>query len=210
MLTTYILGCVALIIKPGPDLMCTLATALAEGKWRACTLMAGLILGCWFWIVLLSLGIASFFVDHPGVMTAIQCGGVLFIGSLAVGALRDAWRSYCSRSADAFRPAQARGWALIRRGVAMSMSNPLTILFFLAFLPNFTSEGSVLSPALQTFLLGTLFCFLVPWIYLPVIFAADALRSRLVGSARFAVGLKLVSGLMLIGVVVILAMEIRL
>ena len=27
MLTTYIVGCVALIIKPGPDLMCTLATA---------------------------------------------------------------------------------------------------------------------------------------------------------------------------------------
>ena len=44
MLTTYILGCFALIIKSGPDLMCTLATALSEGKGRACTLMAGLIL----------------------------------------------------------------------------------------------------------------------------------------------------------------------
>ena len=46
MLTTYIIGCIALIIKPGPDLMCTLATAISEGKVRASTLMAGLILGC--------------------------------------------------------------------------------------------------------------------------------------------------------------------
>ena len=91
----------------------------------------------------------------------------------------------------------------------MSMSNPLTILFFLAFLPNFTRDGATLVPAVQTFLLGTLFCALVPWIYLPVIFAADALRARLVGSARFAVGLKLASGLMLFGVVILLAAEIR-
>lgn len=209
MLLTYILGCLALIIKPGPDLMCTLATALAEGKARATTLMAGLILGCWFWIILLSLGVASFFVDHPGVMTTIQCVGVLFISYLAFGSLRDAWRSYRGNGSEAFHPAQAQGWKLIRRGVAMSMSNPLTILFFLAFLPNFTREGSSLSPAVQTLLLGTLFCALVPFIYMPVILAADALRAKLVGSAGFAVGLKLVSGLMLVAVVIVLALEIR-
>ena len=39
MLATYIIGCVALIIKPGPDLMCTLATAISDGKVRATTLM---------------------------------------------------------------------------------------------------------------------------------------------------------------------------
>jgi len=43
MLTAYIIGCVALIIKPGPDLTCTIATALADGKARATTLMFGLI-----------------------------------------------------------------------------------------------------------------------------------------------------------------------
>ena len=37
----------------------------------------------------------------------------------------------------------------------MSMSNPLTILFFLAFLPNFTRDDATLAPAVQTFLLGT-------------------------------------------------------
>ena len=54
MITTYVIGCIALIIKPGPDLMCTLATAISDGKARASTLMAGLVLGCWLWIWLLA------------------------------------------------------------------------------------------------------------------------------------------------------------
>ena len=36
MLVTYIVGSLALIVKPGPDLTCTIATALADGKATAC------------------------------------------------------------------------------------------------------------------------------------------------------------------------------
>ena len=209
MSTVYIIGCLALIIKPGPDLMCTLATALSEGRARAATLMAGLVLGCWLWILLLAAGVASFFTAHPAVMTTIQVVGVAFISYLAWGALKDAWRTWKGRAADALASAKGSGWRLVGRGVAMSMSNPLTILFFLAFLPNFVTEDSPFSPAVETLLLGTVFCLLVPWIYLPIILAADALRSKLVGSTRFAVGLKLVSGLMLVAVVAMLAREIK-
>lgn len=208
MLTTYILGCLALIIKPGPDLTCTLATALSEGRRNACVLMMGLILGCWFWIILLTLGVASFFVAHPMVMTVIQIVGVCYISYLAVMSILEAYHGFRGKGSNVFHPATARGFALIRRGVAMSMSNPLTILFFLAFLPNFTQEGSTFSPPVQTFLLGTLFCLLVPWIYMPIIFAADALRSKLLGSSGFSIGLKLFSGLMLVGVAIYLALQV--
>ena len=90
MLTTYIVGCIALIIKPGPDLMCTLATAIADGKARVSTLMAGLILGCWLWVLLLSAGVAPFFTTHHGVMTAIQLAGIAYIAYLAFGSFREA------------------------------------------------------------------------------------------------------------------------
>lgn len=39
MLVTYIIGSLALIVKPGPDLTCIIATALADGKSKAATLM---------------------------------------------------------------------------------------------------------------------------------------------------------------------------
>ena len=208
MLATYIIGCVALIIKPGPDLMCTLATAISEGKARASTLMAGLILGCWLWVALLAAGVASFFTAHPAVMTAIQLVGIAYIGYLALGSFREAWAGFRQRDGHALNPAAARGWRLVGRGVFMSMSNPLTILFFLAFLPNFTRDDSACAPAVQVLLLGTLFCALVPFIYFPIILAADFFRSRLLGSAKATACLKLVSALMLAAVAAILALHL--
>ena len=86
----------------------------------------------------------------------------------------------------------------------MSMSNPLTIIFFLAFLPHFTGDGSSLPFGVQVLLLGTLFCALVPFVYLPIIFAADTLKTTLERKPRFAPTVKLVSGLMLVAVVVLL------
>ena len=208
MLTTYIVGCIALIIKPGPDLTCTIATALSDGKARATTLMLGLIAGCWLWILLLTAGVASFFTAHPTTMMVIQIVGAAYIAYLAYGAFADAFRSFSAASPDALRPATARGLRLFLRGIAMSMSNPLTILFFLAFLPNFTTSSSSLSPAMQTLLLGTLFCALVPFIYFPIILAADFFRARLVGSVKATACLKLVSALMLAAVVAVLASKI--
>ena len=209
MLTTYIIGCLALIIKPGPDLMCTLATAIADGKARATALMAGLVLGCWFWILLLTAGVASFFTDHPPVMTAIQAVGITYIGYLAFGAFKEAMAGFRSGGTDTLHPATAKGWRLVARGVFMAMSNPLTILFFLAFLPNFTREGSSIPPSVQTLLLGTLFCALVPFVYLPFIFACDFFRTRLLGSPKATACLKLVSALMLTAVVLVLLSQVK-
>ena len=208
MLTTYIIGSLALIVKPGPDLTRTIATALSDGKSRAATLMLGLVAGCWTWILLLTAGVASFFTTHPTTMMAIQIAGAAYIAYLAFGAFADAIRSFRAASPDALRPATARGMRLFLRGIAMSMSNPLTILFFLAFLPSFTTSNSSLSPAVQTLLLGTLFCALVPFVYLPAIVAADFFRSRLVGSAKATACLKLASALMLAAVVAVLATKI--
>ena len=208
MLVTYIIGSLALIIKPGPDLTCTIATALADGKARATTLMIGLILGCWLWILILAAGVATIFTHHPAVMITIQILGTAYIAYLAACAFREAWVSFKSAEAGLTGGATARGWRLVGRGILMSMSNPLTILFFLAFLPNFTHEGASLPPSVQTLLLGTLFCALVPFVYLPFIFAADFFRTRLLGSAKATACLKLVSAILLTAVVAILACNV--
>ena len=208
MLVTYIIGSLALIIKPGPDLTCVIATALADGKARATTLMAGLILGCWLWILILAAGVATVFTHHPAVMLSIQTVGTVYIAYLAFGAFREAWASFKSTETGLAGGATARGWRLVGRGILMSMSNPLTILFFLAFLPNFTHEGASLPPSVQTLLLGTLFCALVPIVYLPFIFACDYFRTRLLGSPKATACLKLVSAIMLAAVVMILALAL--
>ena len=72
----------------------------------------------------------------------------------------------------------------------------------------FTHEGSSIPPSVQTLLLGTLFCALVPFVYLPFIFACDYFRTRLLGSPKATACLKLVSAIMLAAVVMILAMAL--
>ena len=141
-------------------------------------------------------------------MLSIQAVGTVYIAYLAFGAFREAWASFKSTETGLAGGATARGWRLVGRGILMSMSNPLTILFFLAFLPNFTHEGASLPPSIQTLLLGTLFCALVPFVYLPFIFAADFFRTRLLGSPKATACLKLVSAIMLAAVVMILALAL--
>jgi len=205
MLLTYLIGCVGLIIKPGPDLLCTVATALSHGRSRAVCLMSGLVLGCWIWIVLLALGAAAFLQAHPTTMLCIRYGGMAYIGYLAVGCLVEARNGFRSPSGFSLTSPRERGLRLVGRGILMSMSNPLTIMFFLAFLPHFTSRTSAHPPAVQILLLGTLFCALVPFIYLPIILAADAFKTALERRPRFAPTIKLVSGLLLVAVVALLA-----
>ena len=130
-----------------------------------------------------------------------------YIAYLAFCAFADAIRSFKALAPDALSPAKAKGARLVFRGVAMSMSNPLTILFFLAFLPGFTTSDSSLSPAFQTFLLGTLFCAIVPFVYLPAIVAVDFFRDRFVGSVKATACLKLASAIMLSAVVVVLVLK---
>lgn len=205
-LVTYLIGCIGLIIKPGPDLLCTISTALSHGRARACCLMAGLVAGCWIWILLLALGAAAFLVAHPLVMSAIRYGGMVYIGYLAVGCLAEAWNGFHAPKGFVLASPHEHGLRLVARGILMSMGNPLTIMFFLAFLPHFTSRASTHPPAVQILLLGTLFCALVPFIYLPIILAADAFKTALERSPRFAPTIKLVSGLLLVAVVVLLAL----
>jgi threonine/homoserine/homoserine lactone efflux protein len=204
MLITYILGSLALIAKPGPDLMCLIATAIADGKRSASALMAGQILGCWLWILLLAAGFAPLFAGSQAVMVSVQAVGVVYIGYLAVGAFREAVEGFRHARAETLRPMALRGWRIFGRGVAMAMSNPLTILFFLAFLPHFTRADSALPARAQTLMLGTVFCLLIPLFDVPLILAAGFLRDRFFSSPRAMASLKLVSAIILALVAIIL------
>ena len=208
MLATYIFGCLALIIKPGPDLMCTIATAISYGRKCAAILMSGMIFGCWMWILILTAGFAPFFAENSPVMTSVQIVGFCYIAYLAFCSFKEALAAFRDREATALVGADSKGFRLFGRGVAMAMANPLTILFFLAFLPHFRSAESSLSPALQTFLLVTLFCALVPFISLPLIFLAGFLRSRLFARPKALASLKLVSAIILAAVAIILFLKL--
>lgn len=88
--------------------------------------------------------------------------------------------------------------ALYRRGIIMNLTNPKVSLFFLAFLPQFTSplRGSV---ALQTLMLGVLFMLATLLVFGAVAWFAGAVGERLRRSPRIQVIMDRLAGVIFIG-----------
>ncbi len=203
---TYLIACSALILKPGPDIMCTLATALSYGRMRAIGYLFGLISGCMVWVAIVAFGFHVFLGNHPQILSALRIAGISYLAYLAVQALIEAAKGFRHPTSEQISGgASQQGWRLYFRGVIMAMCNPLTFIFFLMFLPGFLSIfPPEISSSLGILLLGLIFCLIVLIYDIPMILIADVFRTVLVRKPKFFPVLKLISGLILIAVIVFL------
>ena len=140
---------VLLALAPGPDNLFVLAQSMAAGPRAGLCVVAGLCLGLVGHTAAVAAGLATLLAGAPGAFTALRLLGAAYLLYLAWGALR-------APVMPLSRAPSLDGWALVRRGIVMNLSNPKVTLFFLALLPQFTSplRGSV---ALQTLQLGLTF-----------------------------------------------------
>ena len=202
---TYLIACSALILKPGPDSMCTLATALSYGRMRAIGYLLGLISGCMVWVAIVAFGCHVVLGNHPQVLSGLRIAGITYLTYLAVQALIEAWKGFHHQTSETITGgASQQGLMLYFRGVIMAMCNPLTFIFFLMFLPGFLSIFPEINASLGILLLGLIFCLLVLIYDIPMILIADIFRSVLVRKPKFFPVLKLISGLVLISVIIFL------
>lgn len=202
---TYLFACSALILKPGPDLMCTLATALSYGRLRAIGYLLGLISGCLVWVALVAFGFHVVLGNHPQFFSGLRLAGITYLTYLAVQALIEAWEGFRHQTSETITGgASQQGLMLYFRGVIMAMCNPLTFIFFLMFLPGFLSIFPEMNASRGIMLLGLIFCLLVLIYDIPMILIADIFRSVLVRKPQFFPVLKLISGLVLIAVIIFL------
>ena len=149
---------VLLGLSPGPDNLFVLVQSAQRG-WRVglCVVL-GLSLGIVGHTVAVALGLAAVVAASPMLFTVLKLCGAAYLAYLAWGA----WRAPGSVTEGAQAQAErdvltlktAMGWA--GRGVVMSLTNPKVLIFFLAFLPQFTdpARGSV---GLQVMALGCVF-----------------------------------------------------
>lgn len=131
--TAFLLITVVLVVTPGPIVTLVIATGATRGIGAALTTVAGTTLGN---AVLLS-AIAS------GLTWMLNNAGLLFELLRWIGAAYliwlgvQAWR-HAGESAAVVAP---RGRVHFWRGFAVALSNPKTIAFFTAFLPQFVDPN---------------------------------------------------------------------
>ncbi|MFD7867731.1 LysE family translocator [Streptomyces sp. NPDC059783] len=147
-----------LIAIPGPSVLFVIGRALARGRRAALTTVVGNTAGCYVLIVAVALGVGAVVERSVLVFTALKLAGAAYLVFLGVKAWRDRGSLHAAvtgAGAGASRGGRRTFW----EGFAVGVSNPKTIVFFAAVLPQFVDRGQGHAAA-QMLVLGLVFAVL--------------------------------------------------
>lgn len=149
---TFLLALLVLEITPGPDMMLVMARGIGQGRRIAILTVLGMVFVAGFVQVgLLVLGVASLLKAYPAGLAALQWVGAAYM--LYLGA-RMLWSSFGSHDSKRVTADRISDWRAIREGTLNSLTNPKSLLFMFAFLPQFVDPAA--GPVwLQLTVLGT-------------------------------------------------------
>ncbi|TGN63111.1 LysE family translocator [Nocardioides eburneiflavus] len=148
---TFLVASILFIQVPGPSLLFTIGRALTVGRREALLSVVGNSLGLVVQAALVAVGLGAVVAASATAYTAVKVVGAAYVIWLGVQAIRH--RSDARLAMAASVPVR-RGHP-VRIGFTVGATNPKTIVFFVAFLPQFTDPGGPV--ALQTMLLGLVF-----------------------------------------------------
>jgi threonine/homoserine/homoserine lactone efflux protein len=150
-LVAFIATTLVFVVIPGPSVLFVIGRALSLGRAGALLSVLGNACGFLVQIAAIALGLGAIIERSIVLFTVIKIVGALFLVYLGVQAIRHR-KQPINRDAV---PAVGR-WRSLAEGAVVGVSNPKSIVFFLAVLPQFVtvSTGSV---ELQLFTLGAVF-----------------------------------------------------
>ena len=187
--------CVAVSVSPGPAVLYIVARTLDQGVAAGLVSMAGITLGGIAHVLLAAFGVAAAAAAWPLSLTLVQIAGAAYLIWIGVQ------RIMRTNNAGSTTVAEAPLADIFRQGVIVNLTNPKTVLFLLAFLPQFVdpSAGRI---SLQLVLLGLTFVVVASLTDAAYVLAAGKLRDRFSGgrtprwSGIMAGGVYIVLGLL--------------
>ncbi len=162
---------IALTVAPGPDNLFVLTQGISRGRKAAVVTAWGMCSGITVHTLAAALGISAVFYSSAVAFQIVKYAGAAYLLYLAFRALREHKTTLGGKTRD-----PQPGIAYYRRGFIMNVLNPKVALFFLAFLPQFTTPDAS-NVALQMIVLGVVFM-----LQAVVIFTAIALFSGSLGN----------------------------
>jgi threonine/homoserine/homoserine lactone efflux protein len=151
-LPLFVAASLALTLTPGPAVLFIVARSIGAGRRAGLLSVAGVGLGNAVHAAATALGLAALVASAPVAFAALRFGGAAYLLYLALRKLTGREPS----TGDLVAAAPPAGGAVFGQALLVALLNPKTILFFLAFLPQFAdpARGSL---AAQLLLLGLLF-----------------------------------------------------
>lgn len=163
---TFVVASVLFIQVPGPSLLFTIGRALSVGRRDALLSVVGNGLGILVQIVLIALGLGAIVAASATSYTVLKLAGAAYVVWLGVQSIRhrgDARAALVGLQSGAISTPEVRARATatrsLRIGAIVGLTNPKTLVFFVAFLPHFVDEAAG-TTGVQVVLLGLVFCLL--------------------------------------------------
>jgi threonine/homoserine/homoserine lactone efflux protein len=138
----FLLASIVFIQVPGPSLLFTIGRALTVGRRDALLSVAGNGIGIIVQVVLIAIGLAAVVTASAAAYTVVKVIGASYVIWLGIQAFRH--RSDARAALDSPLVASRLGspWKALRTGLIVGLTNPKTLVFFVAFLPQFVSADS--------------------------------------------------------------------
>ncbi|TDU84397.1 threonine/homoserine/homoserine lactone efflux protein [Kribbella voronezhensis] len=127
---------VVLVGMPGPNNIYISLRSLTQGRRAGVVSALAIETGSLVYVVVTSLGLVALVQASPALFTAITVAGGLYLAFLGIKLLR----APITDGPGSIRIAPLG--RVFREGVLVNLLNPKAALFFLAFLPQFTTRGA--------------------------------------------------------------------
>lgn len=153
----FLVASILFIQVPGPSLLFTIGRALTVGRRDALLSVVGNALGLMVQVLLVAIGLGAVVAASASAYTVIKLVGAAYVIYLGVQAIRHRGEARAALEGPVGDvAARSSTWRSVRTGLIVGSTNPKTIVFFVAFLPQFTNESAG-SPGAAIALLGLAF-----------------------------------------------------
>ncbi|TCJ29423.1 LysE family translocator [Nocardioides jejuensis] len=154
-LTTFLVASILFIQVPGPSLLFTIGRALTVGRADALWSVVGNALGLVVQVLGVTLGLGALVAASAAAFTVLKLVGAVYVAWLGIQAIRHRGDARAALLASDVEQGRTSAAASVRTGLVVGATNPKTIVFFAAFLPQFVNESAPAAP--QLLLLGGVF-----------------------------------------------------
>lgn len=135
----YALAYLATTISPGPNVLLVIRNTIRYGSRGTVATIAGNLLSQLVVVVLVALGVGAVLAAMPPLFIAMKVVGAAYLIYLGIKQLRSAGARAQSGAGVAAAPVLDNR-KVFREALLVSGSNPKTLIFFCAFMPQFISH----------------------------------------------------------------------
>jgi threonine/homoserine/homoserine lactone efflux protein len=199
----FLTTAVVMICTPGPDIIYVSTKGIAQGRNIALLSTLGVCLGYLVHTLLAVFGLSALLKTSVVAFEAVRYAGAAYLLYLGIKTLLSKEPFLLAQNSKPLQKGR-----IVWQGVLTSVLNPKGILFFMSFLPQFISSQSS-NVSLQLTLFGLIFTLLCLLIYGLIGYFSGQVGDRLAKQPRISQTLKWLSGSVLVGLGIRMALPER-